>query len=487
MNSNAVVADIILGIFMLLTIVLGLRSVKGRDLDLKQWSVGGRSLGAVFVWVLMAGEIYTSYSYLGAAGWGYQYGVPIFYEFAYLSCGYAIGYFIAPLLWNYANTYNLVSTSEIAEHRFQSPFLGMLVAILATIFLLPYIQLELTGMGVVVSTISYGTVSLVVGYIVAFVVSEGFVVVSGLHGSAWVSVLKDILVIGTMLVIGIYIPFHFFGGYAGMFTRLIAMHRAWLVLPGHDSPDLGVLWFVSTGIINSVTFNVFPSVMAGFFSAKNPHVLRANATFLPFYQLLLFVPMLMGMAAVLLVPHLTNSNLALFAMADKVFPSWFVGLMGVAGALSAIVPMAVFSLVIGTMWTRNVFRVANERRQKMLAQIVTLAAGLVALLMAIFTASTLVRLSVISYEGLAQLVPILLVSLIWKGMTKAGAISGLVVGTVADAILVFSGHDPLYGINAGLITVVLNLLVNVAVSLATQNAMERQRAEKILVAEQLSL
>ncbi len=78
-------------------------------------------------------------------------------------------------------------------------------------------------------------------------------------------------------------------------------------------------------------------------------------------------------------------------MADKVFPSWFVGLMGVAGALSAIVPMAVFSLVIGKMWTKNVFRVASEQRQKMWAQIVTLVAGLVALLMAIFTASTLVR------------------------------------------------------------------------------------------------
>ncbi len=299
MSPDAVIADAIFGVFMVFTIVLGLRSVRGRQLDLGQWSVGGRSLGSVFVWVLMAGEIDTSFSSLGAAGWGYQYGVPIFYEFASLGCGYAIGYFIAPLFWNYANTYNLLNTSEIAEHRFQSPFLGALVAILATIFLLPYIQLELTGMGVVVSTISYGTVSLVIGYIIAFVVSEGFVVISGLRGSAWVSVLKDVLVTGTMIVVGIYIPIHFFGGYGGMFTRLMATHHSWLVLPGHESHGLGILWFVSTRIINSVTFNVFPSVMAGFFSAKNPQVLRTNATFLPFYQLLLFVPMLLGMAAIL--------------------------------------------------------------------------------------------------------------------------------------------------------------------------------------------
>lgn len=486
MGANALVADVIFGLFMVFTIVLGLRSVRGRKQDMGQWSVGGRTLGPVFVWVLMAGEIYTSFSYLGAAGWGYLYGVPIFYEFAYLGCGYAIGYFIAPLFWNYAKTHNLVSTSEMAGHRFQSRFLGGLVAILSTIFLLPYIQLELTGMGVVVSTISYGTISLVVGYIIAFVVSEGFVVVSGLRGSAHVSVLKDILVIGTMIVMGIYIPFHFFGGYSGLFTRLLQSHHAWLVLPGHKSGGLGILWFISTGIVNSITFNVFPSTMAGYFSAKGPRILRTNATFLPFYQLLLFVPMLLGMAAILIVPHLANSNLALFAMATKVFPSWFVGLMGAAGALSSIVPMAVFSLVIGTMWTKSVFRFDSERKQKLWAQVVTLAAGLLALLMSIFTASTLVRLSVISYEGLAQLVPILILGLIWKGMNKTGAITGLVAGVILDAILVFSGHDPLWGINAGLLSGAVNLVLNVVVSAWTKNAEEIEQAEGRLVVEELS-
>ena len=63
----------------------------------------------------------------------------------------------------------------------------------------------------------------------------------------------------------------------------------------------------------------------------------------------------------------------------------------------------------------------------------------------------------------------------------------MVVGTIADAILVFSGHDPLYDINAGLITVVMNLVVNVVVSMAIWNEAERHWAEEDLVAEQLSL
>lgn len=477
MSSTALVADAIFLVFMILTLFLGLRAARGEHMDLTAWSVGGRNLGVIFIWVLMAGEVYTSFSYLGAAGWGYQYGVPIYYEFAYLACGYALGYFIGPLFWNYATKHNLVSTSDIVEHRFGSRFMGALTAILATIFLLPYIQLQLAGMGVVVSVISYGTISLVVGYIIAFVVSVGFVVISGLRGSAWVSVLKDILVIVTMLTMGIYIPYHFFGGYSGLFDKLISDHSQWLTLPGHSN-GLGIYWFITTGILNSIGYNMFPNNMAGVMAARNPNVIRNNAIFLPFYQILLFVPMLLGMAALYIVPNLHDSNLALFDMAIKVFPGWLVGVIGAAGALSSIVPMAVFMLVIGTMWAKNVFNVRTEQDNKRLGQVVTLVTGLIALIMAIFIPSTLVRLSVLSYEGITQFAPMLVLGLLWPRMNAAGAVSGLLVGVVVDAVLVFSKHDPVHGINAGLIALVLNLLVSVVVSVLTTSEVKIVEAER---------
>ena len=92
---NAAVATSVFGAFMVATVALGLLAVRGRGNrgrdGLAEWSVGGRSLGTVFIWVLMAGEGYTSFSYLGAAGWGYNYGAPVLYVVAYMSCGYAVG------------------------------------------------------------------------------------------------------------------------------------------------------------------------------------------------------------------------------------------------------------------------------------------------------------------------------------------------------------------------------------------------------------
>ncbi|MEV4940041.1 sodium:solute symporter family protein [Streptomyces zaomyceticus] len=457
---------------MVLTVVLGLLAVRRQETGgLESWSVGGRSLGPVFIWVLMAGEGYTSFSYLGAAGWGYNYGAPVLYVVAYMSCGYAVGYVVGPMLWGYARKHGLVALSDMTAHRYRRSWLGAVVAVLATVFLLPYIQLQITGMGVVVSTISYGAVGLDLAYFLAFAVTTAFVVVSGLRGSAWVSVLKDALVVLTLGFLFVYVPLHYFGGFGEFFGRLVDEKSEWLKLPGHsgEQSGYGIGWFASTTVLNSLTVVIFPTTVAGYLGARDADTLRRNAVWLPAYNVLLFVPMLLGTAALFVVPGLVGaeSNLALFKLITDALPAWAVGVVGVAAALSSIVPMAVFMLVIGTMWGRSVLSLVPRlrAREKGLSQIVVVVAGSLALLMTYTAPNTLVRLSLISYEGMAQLLPLVLLGLMWRRMTVVGGVCGLVTGVVIVCVLVFSGNDPLWGVNAGLLALVVNLAVSVAVSL----------------------
>ncbi|MEU0978283.1 sodium:solute symporter [Streptomyces griseus] len=476
---NAAVATSVFAVFMVATVALGLLALRGRGKGggLAEWSVGGRSLGPVFIWVLMAGEGYTSFSYLGAAGWGYNYGAPVLYVVAYMSCGYAIGYVVGPMLWAYARRHGLVGITDMVAHRFGRPWLGAVVAVLATVFLLPYIQLQITGMGVVLSVISYGAVSLNWAYFVAFAVTTGFVVVSGLRGSAWVSVLKDVLVIATLGFLAFSVPLHYFDGYGPFLDRLVTEKGEWLTLPGHGGGSgdgggsgFGELWFISTTFLNSLTVVIFPTTVAGYLGARSADALRRNAVYLPAYNVLLFVPMLLGLAALFVVPGLTGaeSNLALFKLVVDALPAWAVGLVGVAAALSSIVPMAVFMLVIGTMWGRSVLSLVPRfaERQKSAAQVVVVVAGSLALLLTYTAPNTLVRLSLISYEGMAQLLPMVLLALVWRRLTFRGAFSGLIVGVAVVCALVFTGNDPVGGVNAGLVALAANLAVALAVTLA---------------------
>ncbi|WP_461145928.1 sodium:solute symporter family protein [Salinifilum aidingensis] len=478
MHTKAIVAVGILAAFVLGAVVLGLLSLRGRDKrDLAEWSVGGRSLGVVFIFMLMAGETYTSFSYLGAAGWSYEYGMPVFYLVAYLAIGFAAGYVVGPILWNYARRHHLHTITDIVAHRFDSPWFGAAVAVLTTFFLLPYIQLQITGMGVVVSTISYGTIGLGVGYVIAFVVSEAFVIASGLRGSAWVSVLKDVLVVLTLLFVFLYVPVHYFGGFGPMMERLATERPQWLVLPGQGEESLGMLWFASTGLLNGVVYTIFPTTVAGYLAARSPGVLRRNAMIMPLYQVLLFVPILLGLAALFVVPGLGNSNLAMFQLVVDSLPAWVVGLVGVAGALSAIVPMAVFMLVIGTMWGRSILG-AHPRtapHQKRLSQLVTFLLGLSALIFTFIAPSTLVQLSVLSYQGIAQLLPAVLLSLLWKRMSAPAAACGLTSGVVTVVAFVATGHETWNGINAGLLALAINIAVTVLLTLAKPAATPADR------------
>ena len=468
MTGGAVVSITILAAFMVAACVLGIRAGRGQDkADLAQWSIGGRSLGIVMTLVLMAGETYTSFSYLGAAGWSYTYGLSGLYVVAYLSIGMAASYLVGPLLWNYAHRHGLHNISDLVAHRFAAPWLGALLAVVATIFLLPYIQLQITGMGAVVTSVSYGAIGLGLAYLVAFLISEIFILSSGLRGSAWVSVLKDITVVLTLALVFVYVPLKFFGGYGPMLHRITTERPAWLTLPGPAGDTYGMAWFISTALLNGAVYSVLPTTVAGFLGARSAHTLRRNALILPFYQVLLFVPVLLGVAATFVVPGLKNSNLAMFEMIRAELPPWLLGVVGAAGALSSIVPMAVFMLVIGTMWSRSILgrHAGAAGRQRHLAQLVTLAVGVVALAMTFLFPNVLVRLSVLSYEGLAQLLPLVVISLLWRRMSLAGGTAGMLVGILIVVVLVATGHDPWFGINAGAVGLVANLAVTWVASL----------------------
>ena len=112
MSTDAKVAITIFAVAMVGTIGLGVAAMRGRDADREQWAVGGRSFGVILTWVLLAGECYTSFSYLGAAGWAYGYGAPILYLVGYMATGYATVYLFAPMVWSYAKRHSPTGSSR---------------------------------------------------------------------------------------------------------------------------------------------------------------------------------------------------------------------------------------------------------------------------------------------------------------------------------------------------------------------------------------
>jgi solute:Na+ symporter, SSS family len=138
------IALAIIGCVIVGTAGFGIFGVRKIKMDPTQFIVGGRSLGALFLWLLMAGEVYTSFTFLGAAGWAYSKGAPAFYIICYLTVACVLSFFYLPPIWRTARRYGLLTNADYFAVKYRSPLLGALVALVGIVFLVPYITLQLT-------------------------------------------------------------------------------------------------------------------------------------------------------------------------------------------------------------------------------------------------------------------------------------------------------------------------------------------------------
>jgi SSS family solute:Na+ symporter len=337
--------------------------------------------------------------------------------------------------------------------RYGSKYLAGFVAIVGFIFIIPYVQLQLTGLGIIVTVASFDAISRTTAMVIAVVIVAAFVFASGIRAVAWVGVLKDFLMLTAAVVIGIGIPYIYFGGIGNMFSALIHAKPAHLVMPG-ATKTMGHAWFISTVLLTSFGFYMWPHTMVATFTAKSSNTIRRNACIMPLYSITLPLIFFVGLAALLVLPGLPNGDLALLAMVRKSFPAWFLGVVGGAGALTAMVPAAMLLLVAATLFSKNFIRpifapsMTDDQVAK-LARVLVVIISALALYFAIHSSPTLVQLLLLGYAGMTQFLPGVLLGLYWKRVNLTGVFTGMFFGVLMVAFLVLTKRDPFLGINAG--------------------------------------
>jgi solute:Na+ symporter, SSS family len=291
----------IISVAVAAVLLLGLRARHGKDMDLEQWTVGGRGFGTILVFVLMAGEIYTTFTFLGGSGFAYGHGAPAFYILCYGCLAYVLSYWLLPPIWRYAKEHRLITQPDFFARKYDSPALGVLVAVVGIVALVPYLVLQLKGLGIIVDTAAYGAISPAAAIWIGAAVVTAYVTVSGIHGSAWTAVVKDTTILAVVLFLGIYLPLHYYGGYGAMFAAIQTAKPNFLALPAQGE---SLAWFDSTVLLTALGFYMWPHTFGSLYTAKEERAFRRNAAMLPLYQLILLFVFFAGFAAILQVPGL---------------------------------------------------------------------------------------------------------------------------------------------------------------------------------------
>ncbi|SDI28621.1 sodium:solute symporter family protein [Paraburkholderia phenazinium] len=476
-------ALVIIAAVTVFALCLGLRARRGHDMSLEQWTVGGRSFGTAFVFLLMAGEIYTTFTFLGGSGFAYGKGAPVYYILAYGSLAYILSYWMLPPIWRYAKSQRLVSQPHFFSRKYDSPALGVLVALVGVAALIPYLVLQLKGLGIIVATASYGAISSTSAIWIGAAVVTCYVIVSGVRGSAWNSVVKDTLILAVVLFLGIYLPIHYYGGLGEMFHTIEAAKPGFLTFPAKGS---SVTWFQSTVLLTALGFFMWPHTFGSVFTAKDERIFRRNAMVLPLYQLILLFVFFVGFAAVLKVPGLKGGDidLSLFRLSLQTFDPWFVGVIGGAGVLTALVPGSMILNTASTLLANDVYRGlfkrdAPDAHVTKLARMLVPVVALVAVAFTLHGGETIVALLLMGYSFVTQLFPAMVCSLLpHNRATKQGAFCGILAGVAVVAVTTLMHlsmgqlfpflPDAAKDVNIGFIALALNIIVFVVVSALTQ-------------------
>ena len=476
-------ALLVIALFLAIAFALGLWARRGHAMSLEQWAVGGRGFGAIFVFLLMAGEIYTTFTFLGGSGWAYGRGAPAFYILCYGAIAYTISYFLLPAIWRYATRHRLHSQADFFVLKYRSPALGVIVSLVSVAAIVPYLVLQLKGLGIIVSETSYGVIAPWAAVWISTAALVVYVTISGVRGSAWTAVIKDVMILAVAVGLGVYLPVRYFGGYRPMFEAIEHAHPGFLTLPARG---MSASWFVSTVALSALGFYMWPHAFASTYTARSEDVFRKNAVVMPLYQLVLLFVFFTGFAAILTVPGLkgADADLSLLRLSKLAFPQTLVGVIGAAGLLTALVPGSMLLLTGATILAKNVIRPlagwADDRDVSRLARALVPAIAVLGAVLAIYGGTGIVPLLLTGYNLVTQLAPALLLSLGERPIaSRAGAMAGILAGEAVVTALTATGAtlaklfpswpSAITDLNAGVVALAVNVVALALVSAVTRD------------------
>ncbi|MGE5624097.1 MAG: sodium:solute symporter family protein [Bacillota bacterium] len=472
--------------YLVVALALGLAPAALSSRSVAGYVAGDRGLNTVLLYFVLGAAVFSSFAFLGGPGWAYSRGAAAFYILAYGMFGMIPFYFLGPRARRIGARLGFYTQAELVGYRFGSRALQVAVAVLSIAALVPYLTLQIKGVGYILSLASHGQLPEWAGALLAYGVVTVYVLYSGMLGVSWTAVFMGLAMMAIGWLFGLYLPWKFFGGVENMFRAIAASpHASMLVPPGLDGAGGNWDWWgYSSAILVSVLgFCCWPHFFMRSMAAKDDRSIKLMVVMYPTIQVFMVPVLVIGFSAVLLFPGVKPADTVLpFMLQHAGLSPWLVGL-AFAGTLAASMHTGdAIMHAAGTVALRDALlpwwpRPLDDRQQRRLIRVFIVLLTAAAYYFAVVSQLSLVSLLLGSYGGVAQIFPTLIAAFYWKRATAAGATAGLFGGIAVNCLfLLYPGWRPL-PLHEGIYGLAANVVLLVAVSLLTKPSdPERVRA-----------
>ncbi|RIK14451.1 MAG: sodium/proline symporter [Acidobacteria bacterium] len=463
-------------IYFIAMLGIGVWAARRKTTTEEGFLLADRSLGPAVTALRLQSSSMSGYMFLGAGSLGYTQG--------YFSMWYALGdvgggvlnlSILGRRMRKLSAMLGSITSIGYLEHRYPSPWTRAISAAVALFCMFFYVLAQFLAGGQGLAMVTGLSVSWSI--VVAVGVIVGYTFLGGYLAVAYTDFVQAIIMVIGMLWI-LIATLQYVGGLTAGHEAIGEANANLLTMWGAEQQFLGE-WGIIIGavLIFSIGYMGWPHVNVSHMAMRRPSVARRAGLYATGFNLL-FIPAayLIGMMALVIVPSLSNPELAIFEVAAMVLPSFALGIV-MAAIMAAIMSTAdALLLQAGTIAAHDLFTRFRKTRVSessavMVSRLTVLVLGVIGVILAITEPPGVFEIVVFATSVLgAAFVPVYVCAVWWKKANTPGALASIVVGTVAAVTAQLAGSSDRIGLDPMGIGITCSVVAIVVVSLLTQRS-----------------
>ena len=449
--------------------------VRSKNAGEKDYFLGGREMGAWVSGLSAGASDMSAWVLMGMPASIYAYGMGKAWIPVGLFIGYSLSWiFIAPRLRSFSIVCgDSITIPQYLTNRFKASSRALQI-ICAVIFLVAYTVYSASSIkacGTLFETV-LGVPAQIAMYAAAVII-VGYTFLGGFNAVCWTDFFQGMLMLAALMLTPI--------------LALFAMKGADFVAPIMTVPENyfnplsggGFNWKSVSDILSGLGWGLgyfgMPHILVRYLSIKSEHEMRKSQIIgCSWIVLILAMSAVVGLIGRQFLGEIDNENLVFVHMVRRLFPAFISGVL-----LSAILAAAMSTadsqlLASSSAFASDIYKPvirkdATDHEMQWAGRVIVMLISVVAFFIAASpNCGGIMALVECAWAGFGSAFgPVILLSLYWRRLTYSGAIAGVCVGFVVDAVwyAFLSSSTGLYEIIPGFLC---GLLAAVIVSLCSK-------------------
>ncbi|MBS7281328.1 MAG: sodium:solute symporter family protein [Candidatus Freyarchaeota archaeon] len=477
--------------YFAMTILIALYArKKGEAKTLKDWALTESGFGAFILLMILYGNQYSGNTLVGYPGNAYRLGFTWLVSVTFMISIIVVYLLFVPRLHVLSKIRGYITPSDYLIDRYNSKAVAIAAASLLIYGLFNYLWENFTASGWLFEGSTFGLVPYYIGVLLIVGLSAIYIIIGGVRGQAWITVVQSLMMIVGLFIILISI----LSSYGFPIDKIQEIYPSATQVPSVSR----ISWWFSLLILVGFGAACYPHAIQMIYSAKDSEALRKSFTRMAWFPFITtFFVWLIGMVCIVARPGIPRD-----VAADQIFPlvasdfmalsplhlvsiSFFLITAALAGIMSTVdsVFLSLGSMISKDFYARISRKPPSDLKLMRVAQISVLFLLPLLFLIAQVPRAILFRLTEIKFEVIIQAAPAIILGLYIKRLHKIPVLIGMLAGGATAMAITWSVGAWAWagGVHSGIWGLLVNVVICVVLSYIIKPKKEdAKKAEELL-------